>query len=234
MITAANMLFGFLAIIKAIEGQFAAAGWFIVIAAIMDSFDGKLARYMKKGSKFGIEFDSIADMVSFGTAPAVLAYMAFFRQYEMWGAFAVFSQALFGGFRLAKFNLTASSESKGEFVGLPIPMAALSLSTFVLFNIWLEKEFGFAIWPVYFPLIVLVCFLMVSGVRYDTFPKFTFKESKHNKTKLLFLIGSVALIAIKPLAAFFLLTMFVVFHGIIRSVIRTLKKTQLRESKVKL
>jgi CDP-diacylglycerol---serine O-phosphatidyltransferase len=234
VVTAGNMLFGFLAIIKAFEGQIIAAGWFIVIAAIMDSFDGKLARLMKKGSKFGIEFDSIADMVSFGVAPAVIAYMAYFRQFEMWGAFIVFSQVLFGGFRLAKFNLTASSESKGEFVGLPIPMAALSIVTFVHFNTWLDKEFGTDILILYFPLLISVCLLMVSGVKYDTFPKFTFKESKHNKAKLIFLIGSLAVIAIQPMAAFFLLIIFVVLQGVVRSLFRTLKKTQLKESKVKL
>jgi len=83
-------------------------------------------------------------------------------------------------------------------------------------------------------LIVFLSFMMVSGVRYDTFPKFTFKESARNKAKLLFLIGSMVLIAVFPMVSFFALIMFVILQGVVRSVIHTLKKTPLEESKVKL
>lgn len=226
-LTAANMFFGFLSIVNAIEGNLTAAGWFIVIAAIMDGFDGKLARLMKKGSQFGIQYDSIADMVSFGVAPAALIYVAFFKNLGTIGIFLAFCQILFGGMRLARFNLTAKTDAKEEFRGLPIPMAALSIASFVHFSLQLNEDPKFIAFSI--PLVVMLSMLMVSGVRYDTFPKFTFNESGKNKIKLLFLLTSVALVAIFPGSAIFPLCMFIIVHGMIRSLFRTLKKASLEE-----
>lgn len=226
-LTAANMFFGFLSIVSTIEGRLAAAGWFIIIAAVMDGFDGKLARLMKKGSQFGIQYDSIADMVSFGVAPAVLIYVAFFKNLGTLGAALAFCQILFGGLRLARFNLTAKTDSKDEFVGLPIPIAALTIASFVHFSLQLNEDPRFTAFSL--PLVIMLSMLMVSKVRYDTFPRFTFNESRKNKVKLLFLLVSLTLIACFPNYAFFPLCMIIIIQGMIRSLIKTLKKASLLE-----
>ena len=215
------MVFGFLSIIKAIEGDYSSSGWLIIIAAVMDGLDGKLARFMKKGSEFGIQFDSIADMVSFGVAPAILVYTAYFDRFGIFGAAACFLPVLFGGLRLAKFNLSASTDSKDEFTGLPIPVTAVSIASFQHFS----ASFGGlpSLEIINFPLVILLCLLMVSGIKYETVPKFTFKESSKNKVKLIFLVGSVVLLSIWPSQSMFLLCLTVIFHGIIRSLIRTIK-----------
>ena len=221
VLTAANLFFGFLAIIKAFDGDYSSSAWLIMIAAVMDGLDGKLARFMKKGSEFGIQYDSLADMASFGVAPAVLVYTAYFDRFGFLGAAACFSIVLAGSLRLAKFNLSATRDTKEEYAGLPIPLAAVTIASFLHFSLSFKEHFSLEIY--FFPLMILLSLLMVSAVKYDTFPKFTFKESSKNKVKLIFLVGSIILIALWPARSMFPLCVIVISQGIIRSLIRTVK-----------
>ena len=187
----------------------------------MDGLDGKLARLMKKGSEFGIQYDSLADMVSFGVAPAVLAYTAYFDRFGILGAAACFSIILAGSLRLAKYNLCATTDTKEEYAGLPIPIAAVTTASFLHFSLSLKDQFTLEI--MFFPLLILLSILMVSAVKYDTLPKFTIKESPKNKVKLILLVGSIILIGLWPAKSMFPLCVIVIFHGVIRSLIRTIK-----------
>ena len=222
--TTANMFFGFFAIITAVSGDLITAGWLIIIAAIMDGLDGKLARRLNQGSRFGMEYDSMADMVSFGVAPAILAYTAYFQRFNLLGMFIVFLYLFLGGYRLARYNATSKPEVKGRFTGLPIPVAAITIVSFIHFNLhyWNEP----ILYPLFHPLIGGLCFLMVSQVRYDSLPKLTLKEGAANRVKLFFLIGALVLIAILPETLFFPLCIFYIVQGIVRSIIRSTRKLE--------
>jgi CDP-diacylglycerol--serine O-phosphatidyltransferase len=224
-LTSANMFFGFLSIIKAISGEPLIAGWLIIIAAILDALDGKVARLMDKGSHFGLELDSISDIVSFGVAPAILMYEVYLQKLEFFGLVAAFIYLLCGGFRLAWYNVIANPKVKKEYIGLPIPTAAISIASFIEFNFhfWNEIKLDF----LFIPLIAILSFLMVSRVQYDTLPKLNFKESAHNKAKLIFLLVSLALVALWPATCFFPILIIFITQGVIRSVIRSFKRVAL-------
>lgn len=137
--TAANLACGFAAVLKACgtepRGLYEAA-WLILLANIFDILDGRVARWTKATSKFGVQFDSLADLVAFGVAPAVLMFRYSLDQYDpFWGAVAGFAFLLCGACRLARFNVQAASSVGGPsyfFVGCPIPAASSLLASTVL------------------------------------------------------------------------------------------------------
>lgn len=198
LVTFGNLLCGFLAIANVIEGTPAAmvsAAWWIIIAAILDALDGKIARLTGTSSEFGIELDSIADVVSFGAAPAILFY-----QYALSGAGGAglalgFLFLAAGAFRLARFNVSATTGSKNYFTGMPIPSAAGILAAFVLFSVNVRPEiarFDFAA-----AVIGLTSFAMVSRFRYNVLPRVGFRTPAATVTSVLFL-GNIVLVAIFP------------------------------------
>jgi CDP-diacylglycerol--serine O-phosphatidyltransferase len=146
----------------------------ILAAFLFDFFDGRLARLARRESRFGREFDSLADMVSFGVAPAFLVYRIVLYQFERTGWLVAAIYLVCGGIRLARFNVlsTLPERSGGrEFIGFPIPSAAALVVSVTLFMMWLaghERELGRTrfVLPV---LMILLSVLMVSNVRYPTF-----------------------------------------------------------------
>ncbi|MBL7190651.1 CDP-diacylglycerol--serine O-phosphatidyltransferase [bacterium] len=222
-LTMLNMFFGFFAVVKAISGDLVSAGWCITIAAIFDAFDGKVARAVNRGSKFGMEFDSISDILSFGLAPAVLAYQAVFYKMNFAGIIICFVYLLCGGVRLARFNvITVSGGKKKYYLGLPIPIAAITLSSFIILDLSLSR--GLVLEYFLTLLIALLCFLMVSVIPYDKMPQLTIKDGKGNNRKLIFLVLGLTAIAIWPNTMFFPLCMAFILQGIIRAFIRSVRK----------
>ena len=126
LFTLGNLACGFFSILAASQGQFGKAGWLILIAAVFDLFDGRVARMLGTESEFGVEMDSLADGVSFCTAPALLMYFMVLHQYPLWGGPIACVYACFGVLRLAKFNTMAHAGegSKKYFSGLPVPAPA--------------------------------------------------------------------------------------------------------------
>lgn len=226
-VTTANLFFGFIAIIKTFEGQYVTAGWLIIIAAIMDGFDGKIARFVDKDSKFGKEFDSLADLVSFGVAPALLMFKSYLDQFEFLGVTVVFFFLLCGALRLARFNVIDKPMKKNMFTGLPIPVAAVTVVSFVHFSsyFWEEANLG-AFW---FVLVGLVSGLMISNIRYDKMPRLTFKDGRQNLARLLFMMGGLVLITFYPMTMFFPLSLAYIIYGIARSIISALRKVTVQE-----
>ena len=223
--TAANMLFGFAAIINVFEANFIAAGWLIIIAGILDAFDGKIARKLNNSSIFGKEFDSLADLISFGIAPALLLYQIYFQQFGVFGILITFGYLLFGAYRLARFNaLTPVKAKKSAFSGLPITVAGMAVASFVPFNmrIWGEMQMDLVL----FPLVAALCLLMVSSITYDSFPRLTFRDGGSNTLQLIILILGLTLIILSPSLIFFPLCLIYIMQGFIRSVIRTFKKQE--------
>ena len=165
LITAGGIFAGFYVIIATTDGNYKTAAWFILLAAIFDGLDGKVARLTGTASKFGVELDSLADVISFGVAPGVLLYDWALRPFGKLGWLAAFLYVICGALRLARFNVQVSTVESRRFVGMPIPAAACIVSTCVL----LFYELGGTGTVRMISMVVLVfllAFLMVSNIKY--------------------------------------------------------------------
>ncbi len=171
--TVMNLMSGYLSILATINGKYSMAAYLIIIATLFDALDGKVARKMNQPSNFGLEFDSMADIISFGVAPSVLIYKAFSGEWVVAGAIIAFMPLLFAGIRLAKFNIQSEKHSK-KFVGLPAPSMAIINSSLVLFNFAVPYNMGAARFVI--PLIILTSILMLSNIPFDKFPHFSLKR----------------------------------------------------------
>lgn len=219
--TMLNAVCGFIAIILTLEGETLNACWFIILAGFLDALDGKVARLSGVASRFGVELDSLADFASFGVAPAVLIYSLKLESLGKLGWIVITAiYIMAAGFRLAKFNLYADTEEKREFVGLPVPGAALTLVSFVIFcyAVWGQVQYP----EVVVSMIVLFAFLMVSQVEYDTLPdEFT---SRQNRVKLIILIIAAAAVLLKPRLVLFPFFAFYILYGMMRVFYRLFAK----------
>lgn len=147
LITTGNLFWGFFAIMKALAGEFAWAGSAILLGAVFDMLDGRVARLTKGSSEFGVQYDSLCDLVSFGCAPAVIMYQYGLYTYGRIGWIVCFLFMACGALRLARFNVMSSiGKASGDFTGLPIPMAAATVATFVLFMNDLHQNQDSGIW----------------------------------------------------------------------------------------
>jgi CDP-diacylglycerol--serine O-phosphatidyltransferase len=159
-----------MAIITAAQGEFQKAAWLIIAAALFDALDGKLARLFGVPSRFGMEFDSIADMVSFCTAPAILVYFAYLQNLmPLVAAVISFIPLLAGGVRLARFNVSQDETPLPIFIGLPTPAAALVISSFILFSFSVRNDVGDP--RIAISLMFGLALLMISHIRYSKIPE---------------------------------------------------------------
>lgn len=191
-VTSMNAFCGFLSILYASQHDFKMAAIYIIIAAIFDALDGIVARLLNTSSRFGVELDSLSDIVSFGAAPSFLIYKAYAYQFGVWGILLSSLLLIFGALRLARFNLGVTDLStKGDFTGLPIPVQAITISLLVLSF----HKAGEMIEPMNYiviPLIIGLAVLMVSKIRYNALPKI---KDRNFKQKLLYIvILSIALV----------------------------------------
>jgi CDP-diacylglycerol--serine O-phosphatidyltransferase len=180
MITTAGMFSGFYAIVAAMDGRFEAAAVAIFIAMVLDGLDGRVARLTNTQSEFGVEYDSLADMVSFGLAPALVVYewsLKFMISvgWAKFGWLAAFIYAASAALRLARFNSQIATAEKAYFRGLPSPSAAGVLAGLV----WAATDLGLtgeSMVYVAFVLTISMGLLMVSNIRYYSFKEFDFKN----------------------------------------------------------
>jgi CDP-diacylglycerol--serine O-phosphatidyltransferase len=214
LFTAINMFCGFLSILSASEGNFNYAAWLIFIAAIFDALDGMVARLTNSSSELGVELDSLSDIVSFGAAPSFLLYKTYFFSMGTWGIIISALPLIAGGFRLARFNIQLVGFSKSFFLGLPIPSSALTIASFVL--AFYNDEFSKPISDFITPLILVLSFLMVSNIRYETLPKISLKSIKEKPYHFIFLIIAVILVATMYTKGLFLAFVFMIVIGIFR------------------
>jgi CDP-diacylglycerol--serine O-phosphatidyltransferase len=167
LFTVGNLFCGYLSIWASIRGTFESAAALVIVAAVLDALDGRIARLTNSTSQFGEEYDSLADLVSFGVAPAVLAYSWGLADFHRVGWMASFLFVVCGSMRLARFNIQTKVVDKRFFVGLPIPAAAATIVTLVLATpdglvsrVWMS---GLLV------LTVVVSYLMISTIRYRSF-----------------------------------------------------------------
>lgn len=209
LFTATSAFLGILSIIYASKGRIEFACWLVIIAMILDGLDGRVARITNTSSRFGVEFDSLCDLVAFGCAPSILLFFSIGQHYGRFGAMVSCIFVVFGAIRLARFNIITSNESTKYFIGLPIPSAAI----FIVTMLFLEKRYE--IFDEYLGYLLIVAFivgiLMVSNIRYPNF-----KHIKWNLTKFIFLIIILAITFIHPMESIFIGISLYILFGILR------------------
>ncbi|MDO9055600.1 MAG: CDP-diacylglycerol--serine O-phosphatidyltransferase [Sulfuricurvum sp.] len=214
LFTAASIFTGFYAIALALEGSFESAAWFIFLALIFDGLDGRVARMTNTASHFGVEFDSLADIVAFGVAPALLLYLYIGESYGRIGIMVSALFIIFGAVRLARFNVTTSRIEPSVFIGLPIPTAAIMISIAILVIERYEEFVPFKVFIL--PLALVLAILMVSNIRYPSFKKMNFKTFHFIR----FLIGLIVVamgVFIYPIEGMALLAAGYLLYGPLRA-----------------
>ncbi len=217
-VTVLNSVCGFFSIVFASQGEFRIASIMIIAAAIFDLLDGIVARLLNTSSRFGVELDSLSDVVSFGAAPAFLIYKAY--MFQMGGLGILLSSCLlvFGALRLARFNIRIENlNTKADFEGLPIPLSALTTSLFVLSffrNGIIIEPYNKAV----IPLIILLSLLMVSKIRYNAFPKLRKKDIKQKIYLFAILIVALILAIVTNGEILFYIFIGIVLFGIFRKI----------------
>jgi CDP-diacylglycerol--serine O-phosphatidyltransferase len=177
LFTTGNCFCGFYAIIAAFNGMPFRAAVAILVAILFDGLDGRVARITKTSTDFGLEYDSLADLLSFGVAPALLLYTWALKPFGRIGWLAVFLFVLCGAVRLARFNVQVAKKTPNHFTGLPIPAAAGLVASYVIFA--LEVPMVGAVKPIVVALAVYVLAgCMVSSIRYRNFKKLTLWRRK--------------------------------------------------------
>lgn len=217
--TFGNIFCGFLSIISAAEGEPTQAAWFILLAAFLDTLDGKVARLSGGVSEVGKELDSLSDFISFGVAPAFLIYSFKLNALGKWGWIIGMVYITAAGYRLARFNLLAASDEKKQFVGLPVPAAAVALTSFIImcYEIWGKVEYG----EFLVSMTILFSALMVSQIEYEVVPDNFI--SRENRLKLLYMVVLVVAMLVKPRLLMFPIFSLYIAFGLIRELVRILK-----------
>ena len=170
LLTTASMFLGFMGLTWAIKGDYAACALCILASCVFDGLDGKVARITRTTSEFGVQLDSLADLVAFGVVPATMAYLWTLEEFGRLGLMAAFLFMACGALRLARFNVQAATSSKKHFVGLPIPAAACTLATLVLFTEYVPEQYMHTVLPVFtLVLVYVLSFFMVSTIRFYSF-----------------------------------------------------------------
>ena len=169
LLTTGNLFSGFYAVVSVMSANYVLAASAVFVAVVFDILDGQIARYTKTASRFGLEYDSLADLVSFGIAPGLLIYTWALTGYGRLGWVAAFLFVACGALRLARYNVQAGSGDGRHFTGLPIPAAAGLIASTVLLDDHILR-LGKELRPVIILLMTyLLAFLMVSRVRYRAF-----------------------------------------------------------------
>lgn len=228
--TAGSLFLAIISIIYASQESFVLTCWMIIASMILDGLDGRVARLTNTASKFGVEFDSLADVVAFGVAPAMLVYFYIGQYYGRLGVVVCALFVIFGAIRLARFNITISSEPN-FFIGLPIPSAAAFIVVWILFNesysilempstpkldfldnnLELLIEAPSSLGYLLLGCVLLVGILMVSNIRYPSF-----KKNPWNLKTFIVLLLLCAITVYRPIESLAFLMSSYVLYGILR------------------
>jgi CDP-diacylglycerol---serine O-phosphatidyltransferase len=190
LFTSAGLFAGFYSIICTLNDQYWLAAAMILVAQLCDVLDGRVARLTRSTSSFGIQYDSLADLVAFGVAPGILVYHWALGPWGRWGWLAASLYVTCGALRLARFNVQIASVEKRNFIGLPIPAAADVIAATVLLYYWLGGEGAAGKHILMLLVIFAVAGLMVSEIKYYSFKDIRF----HHRHPFSVLLGLILLI----------------------------------------
>ena len=230
LFTAASIFLGVLSMLSSIKGDFSLAIIYIVLSLVFDGLDGRVARLTNTTSKFGVEFDSLADIVAFGVAPAMLFYFSVGQNFGRFGVLITALFVIFGGVRLARFNVMSGASEPNVFIGLPIPTAAVLLALWI--GLWDKYEIFKGYEYVLLGAAAVFSVLMVSNVRFPSFKKINYERANFIRFLILLLL-ILSLIYIYLLEASALCLSLYVLYGIVRGVWARFfaKHINLKESK---
>jgi len=241
--TSVSLFAGFYSILAAIKGDIEHSAIAIIVAGIFDALDGRVARWTNTASKFGTEYDSLSDMVSFGVAPGILVYMWILNIFDRWGWGVAFLYVACTALRLARFNVQVTTVEKKFFVGLPSPGAAGLIATSALLYIQhnienvpqktivklLSKPIDFLIdkpidflfsKPVFFLLLAFAgSLLMVSSVRYRSLKEMEFLRSRPSFFMFI-AIGLLILLYVETVKVLFTLVIIYALSGPVEEILR--------------
>ncbi|WP_407920473.1 CDP-diacylglycerol--serine O-phosphatidyltransferase [Helicobacter labacensis] len=210
LFTASSIFLGMMGVFYAARGSFVLACWFVVVCLVLDGLDGRVARLTNTTSKFGLEFDSLADVIAFGATPSIIAYFYIGQAYGRWGMAVCALFVIFGAIRLARFNVTTQTTDPYSFIGIPIPTGAV----LVVLVILLDHKYGlFKVEHGYLMLayIVFLGVMMVSNIRYPNF-----KKVRWNLKLFVLLLLFLLLMFIKPLEVLSGFMFSYLCYGIVR------------------
>ncbi len=240
LFTLGNLACGFFSILASAKGNFAQAGWLILFAMVFDMFDGRMARLLGTESEFGVEMDSLADAVSFCTAPAMLMYFFVLNTQPVWGAPIACVYACFGVLRLAKFNAMAlaGEGSKKYFSGLPTPAAAAILASFAISYSIMEGNMGghnIRLLTIYLPhlynfvwfAMLVLSLLMVSNIPYAAFKNK--REKRMGVWTLLLIVFLVVMLIRFPQDIIFIVFSLYVLFGLLAVLFRAFGKIKVEK-----
>jgi CDP-diacylglycerol---serine O-phosphatidyltransferase len=188
LVTSGGLFCGFYSIISTIREDYLLAAIAVLVAQVFDALDGRVARMTKTSSHFGVEYDSLSDLVAFGVAPGVLAYRWALEPWGPWGWLAASLYVICGALRLARFNVQVEVVDKHSFVGLPIPAAAAVVATTILMYHFLGGEGATNKHITLLLLIYALAVLMVSTIPYYSFKEF---HLRHRGPFWILLLGIV-------------------------------------------
>ena len=215
LFTAASAFLGVISIIASANGQFEKAAVYILLSLIFDGLDGRVARMTNATSKFGAEFDSLADIVAFGVAPAMLFYFSVGHMYGKLGSLLCAMYVVFGAIRLARFNIMIGVSEPSVFIGVPIPTAGVVVSMWIL--LYREHPFMHGLEWVMLVGLGILSFLMVSNIRYPSFKKIDMQKGYLIKI-LVYLVIVFSLLYLYPIeVGTFLITAYL-GYGLIRGI----------------
>ena len=220
--TAISLILGLSALHLINLGNYVLAAWLIGFAMVCDFLDGKFARMLNAQSKFGAQFDTLSDFVTFGVAPGFLAYSSLLNEVNFVGAVVSIFYVFCGGFRLVRFTLKNKITSKKEpFIGLPIPAAAGMTASFIIFNSYFQDV------KIIVDLLIISTFfvsiLMISKIEYLPLEKGK-KLSKESKFFISLAIISIVLATKFSYFIFIIWMLIYILYGVFRQVFITVKK----------
>ncbi len=225
-LTLCSMLLGFYSILSTLKGNYLHAAWAILFATIFDGLDGWVARLTNSTTKFGIELDSLSDLVSFGVAPAIMMYKWSLAPFGRIGWVAAFWFMACGALRLARYNVQMGSTESKSFTGMPIPGAATIIASLVLFyHEMSDMPPGKNI--LILGLTVLLAFLMVSTLKYHGAKEIDFRQRKPFWILVAFVLG-LTIIVMHPPISLFLFAMIYLLGGIIENMYLFYKRRRVK------
>jgi CDP-diacylglycerol---serine O-phosphatidyltransferase len=208
-ITSIGLLSGFYSMVSAVSGHFEVAAVMIVIAFVCDGLDGRVARASRTSSQFGVEYDSLSDVVAFGVAPAMLAYSWALKPI---GSFGIGVTGLFvicAALRLARFNVQTATADKSRFVGLPVPGAAAMMAGLVLAYSYFELDSPRTLCTIMVPITLALGGLMISRVPYPSFKTIKLEKRAQVELVITMMVLAAMAFAMPQLTAFLLSAAYV-------------------------
>lgn len=230
LMTTTALFAGFYAVIAGMNGQYELGAIAIFVAMVFDGLDGRIARMTNSCSAFGAEYDSLADMISFGLAPALLMYQWGLNDFGKLGWIIAFIYTVAAALRLARFNTQVDTADKRYFQGLPSPVAAALLASFVWMIETNNIETGFESYLSLF-LTLVVGLMMVSNIRFESFKEFSLKNKVPFVT-LLLIVLIFSVVALKPAIILFFIILAYIIYGVVMTLVLLQKTRASRKQKI--